>query len=205
MSKAIPIAIPITNAIESLRQHITSNLNKISLRLAQTDKRTSAMSMGFQRLTDVPDPSNATDAVNLRTLKKELQGVGNKHQQKQIPVTGYFTVVWANQGTSTAGVGIIPPYIFNPHRLGVPGDVKIYAIGTGTGSTTVNILYFPGGTGTGTKLLSSDLNLPLATKGPVTSTNFAILPSFQVNDVIYPIITTSGGISVFSIELLVNP
>ena len=203
MPKTIPMAIPVTNSLEFLRQFVTNNFNKLSLRLAQTDRRTQPMSMGFQRLTDVPDPSNATDAVNLRTLKKELEGIGNKHQQKQIPVVGYFTVVFSTSGI--AGTGTAPPYIFHPHRLGSPGEVKICALGTGTGSTTANVLWFPGGTGTGTNLLTSAIQLPASINGPISSVKFAVTPNFKENDVIAAVISTSGGATNLSIELLVNP
>lgn len=203
MPKTIPIAIPLTSSLESLRQYVTNRFNAISLRLAQTDRRTQPMSMGGYRLTDVPDPANATDAVNLRTLKKELQGIGNKHQQKQIPVTGYFTTVFANSGAVT-GTFTSPPYIFNPHRLGSPAEVKFFTIVAGSGSSSVNIVYLPGGTGTPKNLLLASLVLPASTKGPVSSVNFALTPSFRENDVIYAV-GTGGGISNFSVELLVNP
>lgn len=203
MPKTLPIAIPVTGSLEALRQYVVNRFNTISLRIAQTDRRTQPMSMGGYRLTDVPDPANATDAVNLRTLKKELQGVGNKHQQKQIPVTGYFTTVFSNAGTSSATF-TSPPYVFNPHRLGVPGEIKVYAIGTGTSSSTVNVVYVPRGTGTPANLLTAAINLPASKTGPISSVGFAILPSFKENDVIYAV-GTGGGISNFSIELLVNP
>ncbi len=204
MPKTIVQAIPVTNSLESLRQYIVNRLNTFALHLAQTNKRTQPMSMGGQRLTDVPDPSNATDAVNLRTLKKELQGIGNKHQSaKQVPVTGYFTTVFANSGTSS-GTFTSPPYVFNPHRLGSPAEVKLYAIGTGTSSSTVNVQYVPGGSGTPVNLLTAALNLPSSKTGPVSSVSFASVPSFKENDVIYAV-GTGGGISNFSIELLVNP
>jgi hypothetical protein len=207
MPKITPMAMPQTTSLDMLRQFVTVNLNKIGIALAQTDNRTQPMSMGGYRLTNVPDPSNATDAVNLRTLKKYLQGIGNKHQQKQAPEVAkeYFTVVWANSGTVATGTNIVPPYIFNPNRLGSPGLFKVYAVGTGSTNSGFNFLYLPGGNGTGTQMLSSDLILGGGATGPVSANNFSISPSFSPNDVVYPIVTTAGGCSVFSLEMLVTP
>lgn len=209
MPKTSPMAMPQTSNMDMLRQYVTVNLNKIALLLAQSDKRTQPLSMGGQRLGDVPDPSNALDAVNLRTLKKYLQGIGNKHQQKQSPKAAvdetYFTVVWATVGSVAIGTNIVPPYIFNPNRVGSPALFKVYAVGTGTANSGFNWLYLPSGNGTGTKILSSDLILGPGIRGPVSANNFAIDPNFSPNDVVYPIITTAGGCSVFSLEMLVQP
>jgi hypothetical protein len=208
MPNYTPQTLPQTTSLEMLRQFVTAAFNRISLQLSQSDRRTQPMSMGGNRLSDVPDPVNALDAVNLRTLKKELQGIGNKFERKQAPKVGeestYFSVVWANSGTASSGTGI-PPYVFNPNRLGTPGLFKAYAIGTGTGSTTVNWLYLPQGNGAGTRMLSSDLVIGAGAHGPVSANNFAIAPSFAANDVVYPVIDVAGGCSVFSLEMLVNP
>ena len=209
MPQVTPQAIPQTTSLDMLRQYITVNLNKIAIALGQSDKRTLPLSMSGNRLMDVPDPVNATDAVNLRTLKKYLQGIGNKHQQKQAPKAtveeDYFSVVWANSGQVGTGSTIVPAYVFNPNRVGAPSLFKVYAVGTGTGTSGFNFLYLPQGNGTGTKLLASDLLLSPGVKGPTTANNFAILPNFTSNDVVYPIVTTAGGCSVFTLEMLVQP
>jgi hypothetical protein len=201
MARPLPVSIPVSNDIETLRKHVVVNLNSLSLRLSQQDSRTAPMSMNGNRLTDVPDPGNALDAVNLRTLKKYVQGVTHQHQHTA-GLQGIFNVVFANAGTAT-GTG--PPYIFFPNRLGSPGSVKVYALGTGAGNTGWNVYYKQGGTGAATKLLASDIILPAATTGPVTVTNFVLQLSFSINDVIYPVVTTAGGATNFSIELQVTP
>src|SRR5271170_6430178 len=164
MAKPLPVAIPATQDIETLRKHVVVRLNSLSLRIAQQDNRTAPMSMGGNRLTDVPDPANALDAVNLRTLKKELQGIGQTHNK---PTIGeHYTIVWSISGVAT---GTAPPYIVNPFRNGVPGFVKAYAITTGTASTAMNIYYVPGGTiASAVKLLPSDIILGSGINGPVT-------------------------------------
>lgn len=199
MAKPLPIALPFSNTIEQLRQHLVVALNSISIRLAQQDNRTAPMSMGGNRLTDVPDPSNALDAVNLRSLKKAIQGVSQNHEKGA--VGEHYTIVWSNNGTAT---GTAPPYIINQFRTGTPNITRLYALGTGTGSTTLNIYYVAGGTGTPTKLLGSDISLPANVNGPISQTGFNV-NNFGVNDVLYAVVTTAGGASNLSLELLVNP
>ena len=207
MPNYTPQTLPQTTSLEMLRQFVVSAFNRVSLQLSQSDSRTQDLSMGGHRLINVPDPVNALDAVNLRYLKKELEGVGNKYQRKQAPKVeedSPFTVVWANSGTAATGTGI-PPYVFNPNRLGTPNLFKVYAIGTGTGNSSFNFLYLPQGNGTGTRMLSSDLQLGAGNRGPVTANNFAISPSFAANDVVYPVCDSAGGCSIFSLEMLVEP
>jgi hypothetical protein len=199
MARPLPVSIPVSSDIETLRKHIVQQLTNLSVRLAQQDKRTAAMSMGGNRLTDVPDPTNATDAVNLRTLKKELQGVSRSHQKVQ--PGQYYTIVWANSGTAS---GTAPPYVINPFRTGAPVIAKVYALGTGTGATGFNIYYAQGGTATPVKILTSDLILPANSKGPVSQTAFTITADLSVNDVLYTVVTTTGGANNLSVELLIN-
>ena len=81
----------------------------------------------------------------------------------------------------------------------------MYAIGTGTGSTTANIYYRQGGTGTPAKILTNDITLPASVFGPVSETNFTLSASLSVNDVLYTVITTAGGAVNLTVELLVQP
>ena len=199
MAKPLPVPIPVSGDVETLRKHIVVALNGLSLRLAQSDNRTAAMSMGGNRLTNVPDPANATDAVNLRTLKKSLEGISHPHQK----VSGqHYTIVWSVNGTAT---GTAPPYIINPYRTGTPGIAKLYALNTGAGNTAMNIYWVQGGTGTPVKLLTSDINLPATKKGPITTMGFTLSLPFAINDVLYSVVTTTGGASNVTLELLVNP
>lgn len=199
MAKPLPVPIPVSGDVETLRKHVVVALNGLSLRLAQSDNRTAAMSMGGNRLTDVPDPANATDAVNLRTLKKSLEGVSHPRQKTS---GQHYTIVWSNNSTA---IGTSPPYIVNPYRTGTPGVAKLYALGTGTGNTALNIYWVQGGTGTPTKLLAADINLPASKKGPITTMAFTLSLPFAINDVLYSVVTTTGGASNITLELLVNP
>jgi hypothetical protein len=200
MAQVLPVSIAQTNSIESLRQRIVVALNSLSLRIAQTDQRTAPMDMGVNRITSVADPVNALDAVNLRTLKKNLQG---SHQQKNSQASPPpFTIVMAISGTAT---GLSPGYVFNPNRTGSPLMAKIYALGTGTSVTGANIFYRPGGTGSPSAILANDIYLPGGPSGPVSETNFTFTLNFSVNDVVYTQITTAGGASNLTVELLVQP
>lgn len=199
MAQVLPVSIPSTNSIEMLRQRVVVALNSLSVRIAQTDTRTAPMDMGGNRLINVPDPVNALDAVNLRTLKKNLQGVTHPRTRSSENV---YTIVWSMNGTAT---GIAPAYIINPNRTGTPVVAKAYALGTGTGSTTVNIWYKQGGTGTPAKVLTNDLNLPASTNGPVSESTFNLSATLSVNDVLYAAVSTSGGASNYTIELLIQP
>lgn len=201
MARPLPVTIPVSSDIETLRKHIVIQLTNLSLRLAQQDSRTAPMSMNGNRLTEVPDPANATDAVNLRTLKKALQGVSQLHRKTQSS-QGAYTIVWSINGTAS---GTAPPYIINPFRTGSPMLVKLYAINTGTATTGFNINYVQGGTGTAVRILSSDILLPTGTTGPITVSNFVLTQGFAVNDVLYLVVTTTGGASNLSLELLVTP
>lgn len=201
MAKLNSYTIPVVDDVESLRKHVVVQLNRISTQIGQSDKRTANLSMGFNRLTDVPDPSNPTDAVNLRTLSKQLQGIGQHRQQKA--TQGYYSIVWSFYGTVSTTTA--PGYIILPHRVGSPSLGSIYALSTGTGNTGANILYFPNGTGTGIKLFTADIILPSSSKGPISSTALSTMPTFSVNDVLAAVVTTAGGVSNFTIQLLVNP
>lgn len=199
MANVLPVTIPVSKDIETLRKHVVNNLTSLSLRIAQGDNRTAPMSMGGNRLTDVPDPSNATDAVNLRTLKKSLQGITHPRAKESANV---YTIVWANSGTAT---GTAPPYIINPLRVGSPVIAKAWAINNGASATSANIYIVPGGTGTPAKILASDLVLPGGTGPPVSTTAFVLSAALSINDVLYAVISTAGGASNYTIELLVTP
>lgn len=200
MARPLPVSVPPSSDLETLRKHVVVNLNNLSLRIAQQDNRTAPMSMGGNRLTDVPDPANALDAVNLRTLKKALQGQSHPHQKQSS--ANHYTIVWSINGIAT---GTTTPYIVNPYRTGSPGVAKIYALNTGTANTGMAIWYVPGGTGTPAKLLTTDIILPLSKKGPISATGFVLQVPFAINDVLYAVVTTAGGASNLSLELLVNP
>jgi hypothetical protein len=201
MAQVLPVSIPTTNNIETLRQRVVVALNNLSIRIAQTDQRTAPMSMGGNRLTDVPDPSNALDAVNLRTLKKFQQG--NTHRVTRSGGSVY-TIVWSFYGTPT-GTSTSPAYIINPSRTGTPVVAKFYAVGTGTGSTTANIFYRQGGTGAPAQVLTSDINLPANAFGPVSESNFTLTANLSVNDIFYTVLTTAGGATNLTLELLIQP
>ena len=198
MARPLPVSVPVSRDIETLRKHIVVNLNNLSLRIAQQDNRTAAMSMGGNRLTDVPDPSNNLDAVNLRTLRKYLQGISHPHEKES---GADYTIVWSTNGTAS---GTAPPYIVTrkPGKLVV---AKAYALNTGASATAVNIWYTAQGTGTPTKILQNDLVLPGSKNGPVSTTAFTLPVGVSVNDVLYAVISTAGGASNYSVELLIEP
>lgn len=204
MSQTEVVVIPPVQDVEGLRKQTVVQLNRLSTRIAQTDARTSPMSMGHQRLTDVPDPANPTDAVNLRTLKKVVQGLGHKQIQPTPPApqnTAYYTIVWSTSGTLAAGTA--PPYIINAHRTGAPAMVRAYGLSS-VGTATVNVVYVPQGTGTATSLLTTPLTYSTGT--PASSTTFiSPLPTLQINDVVYGTILGAGTQIYFTLELLVNP
>jgi hypothetical protein len=199
VAKPLPVSVPVSNDIETLRKHIVVNLNNLSLRIAQQDNRTSPMSMGNNRLTDVPDPANALDAVNFRTLKKYLQGIIRPHTKS---ATNAYVICWSVNGTAT---GTAPAYIINPDRTGSPSTVKIYTLNPGSSPTGANIYYRQGGTGTPAKILTNDIILGSGVNGPVSSSSFNLTAALSVNDVLYTVITTGGGASNLTMELLVQP
>lgn len=204
MARNEVIVIPPAPDVESLRKQTVVQLNRLSTRLAQSDQRSAPMDMGYNRIVNVPDPANPLDAVNLRTLKSSIEGLGHRQKQPQPPgPLAYFGIVWANGGT--IGAGVTPPYIFLPHRLGTPNMVKAFALTTGSGGTaTMNVIYLPGGTGSSTALLAT--NLTLSGAAPVSSTSFiSSIPSFQANDVVYGTLIGVGNQSNFVLELLVAP
>lgn len=203
MPKLQPVVIPAVHTVEQLRQHVVTALTRVSTRLAQTSTQNGPLSMGGNRLSDVPDPANPTDAVNLRTLKKAVQGIGQQRRQQQQEVGNpYYTLGWALNGTATVSM-VVPGYPINPEREGTPQAVKLYARGTG-GTTGINIAWVPSGFTGGTNILTSDLILG-GSHGPVTSAIFiSPLPHFNVNDVLYPVITTAGSASNITVTLLVD-
>lgn len=202
MAQVIPVSIPVSKDIETLRKHVVVNLTNLAVRLGQSDTRTAVMNMGGNRIVNVPDPVNALDAVNLRTLKKNLQAISHP-RMREIPANVY-TIVWSFYGQVTT-TSTAPAYIINPNRTGTPVVAKIYAIGTGTGSTTMNIYYAQGGTGTPSKVLTADIILPTSAKGPVSESTFNLSATLSVNDVLYSVVSTAGGCTNLTLELLIQP
>lgn len=196
------VVIPPVPDVESLRKQTVVQLNRLSTRLAQSSNRTEPMSMGLNRITDVTDPANPLDAVNLRTLRKTVQDLGHRQKQPVPPAPpAYYTIVWSTNGTLVSGTA--PPYIVNAHRTGVPGMVRAYGL-TSIGTATVNVVYVPQGTGTATSLLSTPLTYSTGT--PASSSSFiANLPTLQINDVVFGTVIGVGTQVNFTLELLVNP
>jgi hypothetical protein len=197
MPKYVPIMIK-PGDVETARKQTSQELNRLGQKLAQSDNRTADLNLGGNRVTSVADPGNPTDAVNLRYLKKKLDDLTQQQhfRQKRIP----YSIVFSNSSAIVAGQ-FSAPYIMMPGKNGVPNFVKVACIpqGTGTGNAQFNIAR------NGTNVLASDLVVPAGTQGPITVTNFIAGTSFNLNDLITPVVNIAGGMSFVTIEVEVQP
>ena len=197
MSKYVPIMIKPGNQ-EVARKQTSQELNRIGQKLAQSDNRTTNMNLGGNRVTQVADPGNPTDAVNLRYLKKKLDDIGNLQHQRQSRVP--YSIVFASIGAVAAGQ-FSAPYIMMPGKAGSPNYVKVATIPTGTGASSAQFNIAQNGT----NILTSDIIVPSGTQGPITVTNFVHGTAFAVNDLITPVVVLAGGMSYVTIEVEVLP
>lgn len=197
MAKFTPIMIKPGNP-EIARKQTSQELNRIGQKLAQSDNRTANMNLGGNRVTDVADPGNPTDAVNLRYLKKKLDDIGNLQHQRQTRIP--YSIVFSAIGAVTAGQ-FSAPYIMMPGKAGSPNFVTVATIpaGTGASSAQFNIAR------NGTSILSSDLVVPAGFQGPITVTNFLPGVTFAVGDLITPVVIKSGGMAYVTLEVEVLP
>lgn len=202
MAKNIPATLPpgsIGNKPEQMRQQITRHLNKISTQIAQSDRRTAPMDLGHHRITAVADPANATDAVNLRTLKKHIADIVQQPNRRQSSGSSVYCIVMSNNGVAVSGQQS-PPYIVQQNRTGVPYQVAVACTGTGTATASLNVKI------NGTKILASDIVIPPSTTGPYTANNFiAGVPDLTIGALVVPWVDVAGGISLFTIQLEVQP
>lgn len=197
MAKFTPIMIKPGNP-ETARKQTSQELNRIGQKLAQSDNRTANMNLGGNRVTDVADPGNPTDAVNLRYLKKKLDDIGNLQHQRQTRIP--YSIVFSAIGAVTAGQ-FSAPYIMMPGKAGSPNYVTVATIpaGTGASSAQFNIAR------NGTSILSSDLVVPAGFQGPITVTNILPGVTFAVGDLITPVVIKSGGMAYVTLEVEVLP
>jgi hypothetical protein len=197
MAKYVPIAIQ-PGRPEDERRQVSQRLNSIGQKLAQSDHRTADMHMGGNRVTEVADPGNPTDAVNLRYLKKKLDDIGNTQQfrQKRVP----YSIVFSNLGALVAGQ-LSAPYIMMPGKAGSPNYVLAATIPTGVGANACQLQIAQNGT----NILSADLIIPAGSQGPITVTNFNAGVIFNVGDLITPVVNAAGGFAYVTIQMEVMP
>lgn len=100
MSRVQPVTIPPVTDVEDLRIHIVKQLNDVTRNLAKSSKRTESMSLGQNRITDLADPSDGADAVNLKTLQRELEAL---RSQLQPNAAKTFAPIVQGQGTVVIG------------------------------------------------------------------------------------------------------
>lgn len=109
MPKQTPIFIPAVDTVEDLRSATVTQLNRLSTKIAQQDvRRSEPFSMGNNRLTDLADPSDGADGVNLQTLRRAISTLGGVAGA----VTQNVTEVIGGGGGGPSGV--IDKYFFVP-------------------------------------------------------------------------------------------
>ena len=197
MAKFTPIMIK-PGDTETARKQTSQELNRIGQKLAQSDNRTANMNLGGNRVTQVADPGNPTDAVNLRYLKKKLDDIGNLQHQRQSRVP--YSIVFASVGAVVAAQ-FSAPYIMMPGKAGSPNYVKVATIPAGTGGSQAQFNVAQNGT----LILTSDIIIPAHTQGPITVTNFIQGTVFAVDDLITPVVNVGGGMAYVTLEIEVLP
>lgn len=196
MPKFVPTLIP-QGDNESVRRQVAQQLNKVKQQIAHSDYRTNPMNMGGNRITDVAEPSNPTDAVNLRYLKKKLDDITQQHISRR-PLGKLYSVVFSYNGAVVAG-SVSPPYTINKGQTGSPTLVSIAVTGTGTAAANFNIAR------NGTNVLTSDIILPSGSTGPVVVTNFVPGTSFKIGDLLTPVVDVASGVSYADLQIQVQP
>lgn len=197
MPRNIPILTPPGDP-EQNRKQITQELNRLGSKVAQSDNRTANLNLGGNRVTQVADPGNPTDAVNLRYLKKKLDDIALQHiQRQQRPV---YSIVFSSIGAVTTGM-LSAPYIMMPGKAGSPNFVKVATIPLGTGGSAAQFNLAKNGV----NVLDADLVVPAGSQGPITVTNFIAGTVFSVDDLITPIVNKAGGMSYVTLEVEVVP
>jgi uncharacterized metal-binding protein len=197
MPKNIPQMIPQGDQ-ESTRRQVTQSLNRIGTQLAKSDHRTAPMDLGHNRIANVADPGAPTDAVNLRTLKKVINDIGIQHNIRKAATTSLYSIVFSSTGQVFTGQ-LSAPYIVMPNREGRPLLVKVAATVSGSGQSKFNVAH------NGSPILATDIILPASSNGVITANNFIPGFSFDIDDLITPVVTGAGGASLVTIEIEVFP
>lgn len=195
--KNVPILIPQGDP-ESLRRQITQQVNRLKTQVSRSSQRTEPMDLGHNRITSVADPGAPTDAVNLRTLKKKLDDITMQHvQRKSGNPALLYSIVFSSIGQIVAGQ-LSAPYIIEAQRAGTPVNIKIAATTPPTGTFVFNVAR------NGTNILITNGTLLPGQSSVITLTNFNTNAKFNVNDLITPVVATSGSAAYVTIEVEVQ-
>ncbi len=109
----------------------------------------------------------------------------------------HYTIVF--NPPSTVGTTISPPFIINRDRAGKPIQCQIAVGVLGTGDFVCNFQR------NGANLFTQDITIPAGQSGPVYSSLFVTtFPKFGLGDLITPTITSVGGVSLITMQILVE-
>ena len=153
--------------------------------------------LGTQQITNLADPKNDLDGVNLRTLKK-FAGTGPT-QQVAGSGTDSPTIYFTFDGLPFDGE-ISPFAIIMANRAGfTPVSVSVSTVGPAIGASLfVNLLI------AGVPMLKADLELVAGQQGPATSSAFALGGSLALGTLIQAIITKASSTSQVTIGLSIG-
>lgn len=129
------------------------------------------------------------------------RGELSKTQQQALVTNKHYAIIWSKAGTVATGQ-VIPCYNVTRDRVGKPVDVwaRIASIGGVAPSVALTLNIYVNGT----FLLTSDLTIPIGSKGPVHSSQFVSpLPSLGLDVEIIASIT-GGDATNLSIGLVVE-
>lgn len=151
------------------------------------------LSMGSFRITNLADPTDDLDAVNLRTLRRGAGApVSTTSTTTAAASSGAYTIV--TEGATTLGDGdVAPAYIVGADRIAAPEEAWFYAESAPLVDAAINWQVQLGGTGAFAALLASDLVLPAGSLGPVFSTDFSLRATFPHGTVVKMVVTTGGS------------
>jgi hypothetical protein len=149
------------------------------------------VSLGGFKITNLADPTDDLDGVNLRTLKR--LGAGGATTTATGTATGLdaYTIVFCVPGFLGPNE-LIPAFVVGLDRHGAPEEVWVYALGApSTGPFTFQV------TKNGANILPAVVTLPNGAVGPIFSIAFSG-GSFAHGDVIQlsPVSGSASGISV---------
>ncbi len=154
------------------------------------------LSMGSFRITNLADPTDDLDAVNLRTLRR---GASAPVAQATTASSGLdaYTIVFNVPGFLGPDE-LIPAFVVGRDRVGRPAEAWVYALGPPASvGAAFNV------TKNGVNLLASDLALPVGANGPAFSTSIVGGVAFAHGDVI-ALVPESGSASGISFGLIVE-
>lgn len=160
------------------------------------------LDMGSFRITNLADPIEDLDGVNLRTLRRFG---GTTTEAPAVTATGLdaYAMVFDNPGILADG-SVSTAYVVGLMRTGTPVEAWFYLQGVGRSNSSINFQVQLGGVGPFVRLLASDLTISAGSLGPVFTSSFALNSNFPHGTVVEAVGTIGGFASGVSMGVVMK-